>query len=106
MHRNIFIIIVLMCISPACVAGESGATLAAEASAAPSPANPPAADGIVFQALAVLGVGYKRGGKLPSGGFDCSGLVRYVFHEARGVDLPYTARDLARVGEKIGRDAL
>jgi cell wall-associated NlpC family hydrolase len=66
----------------------------------------PAADGVVFQALALLGVEYKPGGKAPATGFDCSGLVRYVFHEAQGVELPNTSRELSRLGRKIERDAL
>jgi cell wall-associated NlpC family hydrolase len=65
-----------------------------------------AGDGIVFHALALLGVDYKRGGKLPLTGFDCSGLVRYVFRQAQGIDLPNTARDQSKLGEKVQREAL
>jgi cell wall-associated NlpC family hydrolase len=112
MYRNIFIIIVLMSPVPACLAGQDGAAWAPEVSTAavtaisPAPLTPAAADGIVFQALALHGVEYKRGGKSPVAGLDCSGLVRYVFHEAQGIDLPNTARELARIGEKVKRDAL
>jgi cell wall-associated NlpC family hydrolase len=108
MHRNIFIIITLICFSPLCTAAENNsAWLNAVDPESPKAISPaPAADGIVFQALALLGIEYKHGGKAPATGFDCSGLVRYVFHEAQGVELPNTSRELSRVGQKIGRDAL
>jgi len=47
-------------------------------------------------ALSFLGTPYRYGGATPAG-FDCSGLVLYVFGEV-GVDLPRTARDQSRSG--------
>ncbi len=44
-----------------------------------------------FGALAQLGAPYKFGGGDPAG-FDCSGLVRYVYRDA-GVELPRDTRD-------------
>jgi cell wall-associated NlpC family hydrolase len=65
-----------------------------------------AAEGVVLEALSLLGIGYQRAGKIPQSGFDCSGLVRYVYHEAKGIELPNTARELARLGKKVQRNAL
>jgi len=63
---------------------------------APSPSAAPLAEQILDSAKAQLGVPYRFGGAEPSTGFDCSGLVRYVF-EAHQVDMPRT------VGEQYVR---
>jgi cell wall-associated NlpC family hydrolase len=57
-------------------------------------------------ALGLIGVSYKFGGNTPESGLDCSGLVRYVFGQVTGVDLPRTAREMSRVGDKISVDQL
>lgn len=68
----------------------------------PSPRSPEA----VFQALAVAGVPYKRGGDSPETGFDCSGLVAYVYWQGAGLALPRNTFDLSRLGEPVERTAL
>lgn len=57
-------------------------------------------------ALALLGVRYRRGGASPRTGFDCSGLVKYVFAEAAGIALPHSARALSRAGRRVARRRL
>ena len=57
-------------------------------------------------AMALLGTPYRWGGTSPDGGFDCSGLVNYVFRTALGIELPRVSRDMARDGEVIERGAL
>jgi cell wall-associated NlpC family hydrolase len=57
-------------------------------------------------ALNMLGIDYKFGGNTPERGFDCSGLVRYVFQNAMGLALPHNAAEQSRVGRSVKMDEL
>ncbi len=70
--------------------------------ARPEPA--PASGEVALFALSQLGVPYAFGGASPEVGFDCSGLVAYVFRRAGNLDLPRTTFDLARVGEPVASE--
>lgn len=59
---------------------------------------------IVAYACNFLGVPYVWGGTSPSG-FDCSGLVYYVYAHF-GVNLPRTSEDQQNVGTPVSRDQL
>ena len=60
----------------------------------------------IQNAFALLGTPYRWGGNSPDGGFDCSGLVGYVFRTI-GIDLPRVSRAMADQGTKVAsRDAL
>jgi cell wall-associated NlpC family hydrolase len=61
---------------------------------------------LVGSALALIGVHYRRAGESPQTGFDCSGFVRYVFHDAAGLDLPHRAFEISRLGVRVARDEL
>jgi cell wall-associated NlpC family hydrolase len=65
-----------------------------------------AANAVLFRAMSLVGTPYRYGGNTPEGGFDCSGLVGYVFRTALGVELPRVSRDMAQDGEKVERTAL
>jgi cell wall-associated NlpC family hydrolase len=60
-------------------------------------------DSLVSVARAQVGTRYVFGGTTPTGGFDCSGLVKYVMAAMR-VELPRTAAQQARVGSEVSRD--
>jgi peptidoglycan DL-endopeptidase CwlO len=60
--------------------------------------------GVVGIAMRYLGVPYRWGGSSPSG-FDCSGLVMYVFAQI-GVSLPHSTYALWNVGVPVSRDQL
>jgi cell wall-associated NlpC family hydrolase len=53
----------------------------------------------------LIGVPYRYGGDSPSGGFDCSGLVRYVFGRF-GLSLPHSSYADFGVGRGVVRAAL
>ena len=77
------------------------------AAVAPPPVDPANQAGTVaLQALAHLGVPYRLGGLSPQTGFDCSGLVAYVYLEGAGLSLPRNTFELSRSGEPVERDAL
>lgn len=56
---------------------------------------------VLQKALALLGTPYRWGGSDPDKGFDCSGLVGYVFRNALGIELPRVSRDMAKTGQLI-----
>lgn len=59
---------------------------------------------LMERASSYLGIKYRLGGDGPTdGGFDCSGLVRKVFGDAIGLNLPRTAREMAAVGDTVGK---
>jgi cell wall-associated NlpC family hydrolase len=62
--------------------------------------GPVSGDDIVSLATQQLGAPYVWGAEDPSSGFDCSGLVQYVYGQA-GIDLPRVSADQAKVGEKV-----
>lgn len=56
---------------------------------------------VLQRAMALLGTPYRWGGSDPDKGFDCSGLVGYVFRNALGIELPRVSREMAKSGELI-----
>jgi cell wall-associated NlpC family hydrolase len=60
--------------------------------------------GIVATALSYQGVPYRNGGTDPTG-FDCSGLVAYVFAQ-HGVAVPRTAAEQFALGAEVEPNSL
>ena len=92
----------------AAAAAESGGSDVSVASvSAPESGGsaPPARyGGVVDIALQYLGVPYVWGGASPSG-FDCSGLVVYVYGQL-GISLPHYTGSLWQLGSAVSRDEL
>jgi cell wall-associated NlpC family hydrolase len=59
--------------------------------------DPARANDVLFRALGLVGTPYRYGGNTPEGGFDCSGLVGYVFRDAADVALPRASYQIAAV---------
>lgn len=56
---------------------------------------------LMLHSLGLIGTPYKWGGSHTSTGFDCSGMIQFVYKNALGVNLPRTARDMAAASRKI-----
>jgi cell wall-associated NlpC family hydrolase len=75
----------------------------ADAPSANVPSSP-VGGSVIDIAMQFMGVPYVWGGSSP-GGFDCSGLVMYVFARA-GISLPHSSRAQFGYGVAVSRDAL
>ena len=66
-----------------------------------------AANDVLMRAIGLVGTPYRYGGNTPSGGFDCSGLVDFVFRDAAGLSLPRSTQELIDIhAPKVDRDDL
>ena len=71
------------------------------------PSDPAKANAVLMRAISLVGTPYRYGGNTPEGGFDCSGLVHYVFRDMLDLRLPRTSRELAATqGPRIATDRL
>ena len=72
-----------------------------------TPADPAAANAVLMRAISLVGTPYRYGGNTPAGGFDCSGLVNYVYRDMLDLRLPRSSRDLAAVqGPRLAPERL
>ncbi len=55
---------------------------------------------LISNARQFVGTKYTWGGSSPSTGFDCSGLISYLFRQ-QGIDLPRTAAAQGKVGQQV-----
>ena len=82
------------------------AQLAALQQAQDAPTTSARVKTVLQRAFALLGTPYRWGGTSPDNGFDCSGLVGYVFRTI-GIDLPRVSRAMANEGTPVNdRSAL
>ena len=70
----------------------------------PSRLSPEMADDIAIHALGLVGTPYRYGGNTPDGGFDCSGLIGYVYRARVSVAPPRTVAQLSAWGRPIPSD--
>jgi cell wall-associated NlpC family hydrolase len=87
------------------VATQSEADFIVAALTEPAVAAPPRAMLAAF-AMTLRDVRYRRGGREPQTGFDCSGFVQYVFAHSLGIDLPDTSISQFLAGTKVASNEL
>jgi len=94
----------LAAVAPVAIATADVAPLAAQLQALQdAQANPSTSarvKTVLQRAFALLGTPYRWGGTSPDSGFDCSGLVGYVFRTI-GIDLPRVSRAMASEGTPV-----
>jgi len=56
---------------------------------------------IVLYALGLVDTGYRYGGKNPSAGLDCSGMVSHIYQQAAGLRMSGSAADFAKQGKHV-----
>lgn len=61
---------------------------------------------LMLQSMSLIGTPYRFGGSNRNTGFDCSGMVQFVYREVLNVSLPRTAHDMAAAGKVISKNQL
>lgn len=72
----------------------------------PSTLSGDQASNIAIHALGLVGTPYRYGGNTPGGGFDCSGLIGYVYRNEVGTPPPRTVAQLDGWGEAVDANGL
>ena len=94
----------------AMLVGCAGAPRTASVAPVPLPQSPAPVsashDELLFHAFSLVGTPYRWGGSSPETGFDCSGLINYVFRETAGLSLPRTTAELNRLPNTAPTNAL
>ncbi|MGV8917452.1 MAG: C40 family peptidase [Pseudomonas sp.] len=67
----------------------------------------PAAEDVLIRAIGLVGTPYRWGGNTPDSGFDCSGLIGYVYRGSAGITLPRSTHEMISMNaQNISRDQL
>ncbi|MEP6720561.1 MAG: C40 family peptidase [Variovorax sp.] len=68
--------------------------------------SPEQAGDIAIHALGLVGTPYRYGGNTPDSGFDCSGLIGYVYRSRAGLAPPRTVAQLDGFGQPVSTGEL
>ncbi|MEI8168281.1 MAG: C40 family peptidase [Rhodoferax sp.] len=75
-----------------------------DSSSVPSRLSQGQANDITIYAVGLVGTPYRYGGNTPDAGFDCSGLIGYVYQTRAGVAPPRTVAMLQDWGRPVSGD--
>lgn len=64
------------------------------------------ANDVTIQAISLVGTPYRYGGNTPESGFDCSGLIGYVYRTRAGIASPRTVAALVNWGQPVPAGSL
>jgi cell wall-associated NlpC family hydrolase len=73
---------------------------------APQDNNAEQMNNLAIYAISLYDTPYHSGGTSRTGGFDCSGFVRYVYQNSAGMTLPRTSAEMSRIGMELKIDQL
>ncbi|MCM1512265.1 MAG: C40 family peptidase [Oxalobacter formigenes] len=98
-------LVIVSCLA-ACLAGWTSSAFGGEEGETVSYDSSRRAAELAMHAMSVVDAQYRYGGNSPQTGIDCSGLVRYVYKNAWGTELPRTAAAISEASKSIGLDEL
>lgn len=79
---------------------------AVDAVGAASRLSPEQARDITMHAVGLVGTPYRYGGNTPDSGFDCSGLIAYVYQSTAGLTPPRTVSKMQNWGVPVATEQL
>lgn len=87
-------------------AGQSGPRRSAGASYRHITIDASKRQDVALTAMGLIGTRYRYGGASPDTGFDCSGLIGYVFESATRNELPHNTEAIAAISRPVPRGEL
>lgn len=96
-YRRSVLLVPLLAVLTACGGHKAVRPAATNTQSWPTvaPTDPAKANSVLMRAISLVGTPYRYGGNTPEGGFDCSGLVGYVYRDMLALHLPRTTTALA-----------